>query len=145
MSNRSPHFVHRLQTLPSALAGVPGSRRLLALAVVFALLTLTLLPTTGQAQTYNTEDDPRVPRNLSAQVEVGGVALRWLPPAEDAASVDGYEILRGRSNQGEGTLTTLVSDTGATDTTYFDATATEERVRGALQLPGEGHQEWGEE
>ena len=122
MSNRSSHFVHRLQTLPSALAGVPGSRRLLALAVVFALLTLTLLPTTGQAQTYNTEDDPRVPRNLSAQVEVGGVALRWLPPAEDAASVDGYEILRGRPNQGEGTLTTLVSDTGATDTTYFDAT-----------------------
>ena len=123
MSNRSPHFVHRLQTLPSALAGVPGSRRLLALAVVFALLTLTLLPTTGQAQTYQTEDDPRVPRNLSAQVEVGGVALRWLPPAEDAASVDGYEILRGRPNQGEGTLMTLVSDTGGTDTTYFDATA----------------------
>ena len=51
MSNRSFHFAHRFQTLPSALAGVSGSRRLLALAVVLALLVLTLLPTAGQAQT----------------------------------------------------------------------------------------------
>ena len=39
MSNRSSHFAHRFQTLPSALAGVPGSRRLLALQ-----------PTAAQAQ-----------------------------------------------------------------------------------------------
>ena len=51
MSNRSSHFVHRLQALPSALAGVSGSGRLLALAAVLALLALTLLPTTAQAQT----------------------------------------------------------------------------------------------
>ena len=51
MSNRSSHFVHRLQALPSALAGVSGSRRLLALAAVLALLALTLLPTVAQAQT----------------------------------------------------------------------------------------------
>ena len=52
MSKRRSHFVHRFQTLPSALAGVPGSRRLLALAaVVLALLALTLLPTAAQAQT----------------------------------------------------------------------------------------------
>ena len=51
MSNRSSHFVRRFQTLPSALAGVSGSRRLLALAAVLALLALTLLPTAAQAQT----------------------------------------------------------------------------------------------
>ena len=130
MSDRSSHFVHRLQTLPSALAGVPVSRRLLALAAVLALLVLALLPTAGQAQTpYDYSDDARAPRNLLAQAEAGGVALRWLPPAEDAASVDGYEILRRRPDQGEPTPTTLVSDTGNADTTYFDATATEAGVR----------------
>ena len=129
MSNRSSHFVHRLQTLPSALAGVSGPRRLLTLAAVLALLALALLPTGGQAQSYEIEDDPRVPRNLLAQSEAGGVTLRWLPPAEDAASVDGYEILRRRANRDEPTLTTLVSDTGNADTTYFDATATEAGVR----------------
>ena len=51
MSNRSSHFVHGLRALPSALAGVPDSRRLLALAAVLALLALTLQPTTAQAQT----------------------------------------------------------------------------------------------
>ena len=50
MSNRSSHFVHGLQTLPSVLAGVSGSRRLLALAAVLALLALMLQPTTAQAQ-----------------------------------------------------------------------------------------------
>ena len=130
MSNRSSHFAHRFQTLPSALAGVPGSRRLLALAVVLPLLALTLLPTAGQAQTpYDYSDDARAPRNLSAQVVPRGVELRWLPPAEDAASVDGYEILRRRPNRDEPTLTTLVPDTGTTDTTYTDATATEPGVR----------------
>ena len=51
MSNRSSHFVRRFRTLPSALAGVSGSRRLLALAAVLALLALTLQPTAAQAQT----------------------------------------------------------------------------------------------
>ena len=49
MSNRSSHFVRRFQTLPSALAGVSGARRLLALAAVLALLALMLLPTVAQA------------------------------------------------------------------------------------------------
>ena len=31
MSNRKSHFVNRFQTLPSALAGLSGSRKLLAL------------------------------------------------------------------------------------------------------------------
>ena len=55
MSNRSSHFVHRLQTLPSTLAGVSLSRRLLALAAVLALLALTLQPTAAQAQTQTVE------------------------------------------------------------------------------------------
>ena len=52
MSKRSSHFVHRLQTLPSALAG--GPRRLPALAAVLALLALALLPTAAQAQADTT-------------------------------------------------------------------------------------------
>ena len=51
MSNRSSHFVHRLQSLPSTLAGVSGARRLLALPAVLALLALMLLPTVAQAAT----------------------------------------------------------------------------------------------
>ena len=58
MSNRSSHFVHRLQTLPSALAGVPFARRLLALATVLALLALALQPTSAQAQTDTTPPLP---------------------------------------------------------------------------------------
>ena len=69
------------------------------------------------------------PRNLSARIVEGGVALRWSAPAEDAGSVTGYEILRRRPKQGERTLLTLVSDTGATDTTYTDATATAQGER----------------
>ena len=51
MSNRSSHFANRFQTPPSALAGVSGSRRLLALAAVLALLALMLQPAAAQAQT----------------------------------------------------------------------------------------------
>ena len=54
MSNRSSHFVRRFQTLRSALTGVSGSRRLLALAAVLALLALMLQPTAVQAQTVTT-------------------------------------------------------------------------------------------
>ena len=55
MSNRRSHFVHRFQTLPSALAGVSVSRRLLALAAVLALLALALQPPAAQAQTVTEE------------------------------------------------------------------------------------------
>ena len=107
-----------------------GSFRFYGLSQIFQVEGLPGEP--GEPATgtpYDYSDDDRAPRNLSVQVEAGGVALRWLPPAEDAASVDGYEILRQRPNQHEGALTTLVPDTGTTDTTYFDATATEAGVR----------------
>ena len=57
------------------------------------------------------------------------VTLSWTAPAEDAESVDGYEILRRRPMEGETTLATLVADTESTATTYTDATANEAGVR----------------
>ncbi len=61
------------------------------------------------------------PSGLTAEPARGrGVALRWTAPAEDAASVTGYEVLRA---QGKAELTTL-ADTDSTDTTYTDETAT---------------------
>ena len=71
----------------------------------------------------------RLPRKLLARVVGGGVELKWSAPTQDAASVEGYEILRRRSNRGEQTFTTLVSDTGDADTAYLDATAIEAGVR----------------
>ena len=66
------------------------------------------------------------PSGLSAKAvfdggDSAGVALSWVAPAADAASVTGYEILRA---VGDGDLTTLVADTGSADTTYADHTAT---------------------
>ena len=74
------------------------------------------------------------PQNLAARVVDGGVELEWDAPAADVASVDGYEILRRRTNRGEQRLTTLVSDTRNTETTYTDATATEPGVRYAYRV-----------
>ena len=68
------------------------------------------------------------PGSLSAKAVSGddgvieGVALAWDAPAEDAASVTGYEVLRA---VGDGDMATLVADTGSDDTTYTDDTATE--------------------
>ena len=68
------------------------------------------------------------PSGLSARVVSGddgvieGVALSWSAPAEDAASVTGYEVLRA---VGDGEMATLVADTGSAGATYTDATATE--------------------
>ena len=62
---------------------------------------------------------------------IAGVALAWDAPAEDAASVTGYEILRAL---GDGDLSTLVSDTGSADTAYTDATATRAGARYAYRV-----------
>ena len=68
------------------------------------------------------ETDPALlaPSNLAAELVDGRVSLSWAAPAEDAGSVTGYEVLRA---QGQGTLTTLVADTGNAATTYIDASA----------------------
>ena len=63
------------------------------------------------------------PSGLTAKAAVGGVTLSWTAPAEGAASVTGYEILRGPSDDA---LDTLVADTQSTATTYTDETATDQ-------------------
>ena len=69
------------------------------------------------------ETDPaeQAPANLTAELVDGQVALSWDAPAEDADAVTGYQVLRA---EGQGSLSTLVSDTGSTATAYTDATAT---------------------
>ena len=60
----------------------------------------------------------QAPANLTAVPADGQVALSWDAPAEDADAVTGYQVLRA---EGQGGLSTLVSDTGSTATTYTDA------------------------
>ena len=68
------------------------------------------------------------PTGLTVSLADNKVTLSWTAPAEDAVSVDGYEILRRRPGEGEGALMTLVADTESTATTYTDATANEAEV-----------------
>ena len=60
----------------------------------------------------------QAPANLTAVPADGQVVLSWDAPAEDADAVTGYQVLRA---EGQGGLSTLVSDTGNTTTTYTDA------------------------
>ena len=60
----------------------------------------------------------QAPANLTAVPADGQVVLSWDAPAEDADAVTGYQVLRA---EGQGGLSTLVSDTGSTATTYTDA------------------------
>ena len=95
-------------------------------ALALALVTLALMGTGLPAQAHHQDT---APSGLSARIVDGGVMLRWSAPAEDADSVDGYEILRRRANRGEQSFRTLVPNTSNTDTTYTDSTATEPGVR----------------
>ena len=83
----------------------------------------------NQAQVQAPHDpEDLAPSGLSVKVVSGddavieGVALAWDAPAEDAASVTGYEVLRA---VGDGEMATLVDDTGSAGTSHTDATATE--------------------
>ena len=60
------------------------------------------------------------PANLTVGLVDGQVVLGWDTPVLDAASVTGYEVLRGR---GWDDPVTLVADTGNTATTHTDASA----------------------
>ena len=71
-------------------------------------------------------DEASAPSNLTAAIVDSGVILNWSPPVQDVASVTGYEILRRRPKESEGTLK---ADTGSTATTYLDATANEPGTR----------------
>ena len=68
------------------------------------------------------------PTGLTASLVDNKVTLSWVAPTQNAAAVDGYEILRRRPSEGEGALATLVADTESTATTYTDATANEAGV-----------------
>ena len=61
------------------------------------------------------------PTDLSASVSAEGVTLSWTAPE---GQVDGYEILRQLPSQDETELTTLVDNTGSSDASYTDTSAT---------------------
>ena len=90
---------------------------ILAAAIIALALTA---PWAVQAQT-----EPTTPSNLTATIVEDGVALAWTAPTQDTATVDGYQILSRRPDNGENTLSTLVADTNSVATTYTDSTATE--------------------
>ena len=77
-----------------------------------------------------TPEDLR-PTGLEVELVENKVTLSWTAPAEDADSVDGYEILRAA---GEGEMATLAADTASTTTSYADATATEAGETYAYQV-----------
>ena len=61
------------------------------------------------------------PTNLEATIGDTGITLSWTAPD---GQVDGYEILRRRPREGEIELTTLVDNTGNSETSYTDTSAT---------------------
>ena len=89
--------------------------------------TPTVEPTPSPTPERTPDPADLAPSGLSAKAVSGddgvieGVALAWNAPAEDAASVTGYEILRA---VGDGEMATLVADTGSAGATYTDDTAT---------------------
>ena len=61
---------------------------------------------------------PSAPTNLVASDNGNGtLTLTWDAPEDD--NVTGYQILRRRPSEGEGTLLVYVADTGSTDTTTW--------------------------
>ena len=63
------------------------------------------------------------PSNLTFEIQMDMVELKWDAPAADADAVTGYKVLRRRPNQGENELLVLKWDTGSTETTYKDGHA----------------------
>ena len=76
----------------------------------------------------------QAPTNFTVTLTNDAVTLSWAAPAEDAASVTGYQVLRRRPDEGESAFQTLMADTMSTSTTYVDATADEEGVRYEYQV-----------
>ena len=100
------------------------------MALLAVLLATLALARHASAQTPADE----APTNLTVTLTNGAVTLSWDAPAQDAASVTGYQVLRRRPNEGESAFQTLVADTMSTFTTYVDATADEEGVHYEYQL-----------
>ena len=72
------------------------------------------------------------PKNLSAERAEGGIQLAWEAPSSNAGAVTGYRIERMRPLQDEHAFTTLVSNTGNTDTAYLDTSPTVDNVDGDI-------------
>ena len=103
---------------------VAGPSLVAALCLAGVLAAFLVYPAYAQSS-----DSDLAPSNLAVALVDNRVTLTWDAPAEDAASVTGYEILRRRPKEGEGALLVLVADTGSTATTYVDATANKPGVR----------------
>ncbi len=103
---------------------VAGPSLVAALCLAGVLAAFLVYPAYAQSS-----DSDLAPSNLAVALVDNRVTLTWDAPAEDAASVTGYEILRRRPKEGEGALLVLVADTGSTATTYVDATANEPGTR----------------
>ena len=89
--------------------------RILALLCPLMLFAATQSPVVAQTAS------PAAPTDLRANVSADGITLSWTAPE---GQVDGYEILRRRPLQSETDLTSLVGNTGSSDTSYSDASAT---------------------
>ena len=98
--------------------------------LVLALSCLYLLSAAPQNAVLGQEEPPAAPTDLSASVSAEGVILSWTAPA---GTVDGYEVLRRLPLQHETELTTLVDNTGSSETSYTDTSAT---------TPGERYSYW---
>ncbi|MCY3867632.1 MAG: LysM peptidoglycan-binding domain-containing protein [Chloroflexi bacterium] len=101
------------------------------LGLIVSLIVMALSPVVAQ-------DPPPLtaPTDLSASVSAEGIAVTWTAPD---GQVDGYEILRRRPLQGETDLTTLVDNTGDSETSYTDTSATtpgEQYVYGVKSIRG---------
>ena len=101
------------------------------LSLIVCLTVLALSPAVAQ-------DPPPLtaPTDLSASVSAEGITITWTAPD---GQVDGYEILRRRPLQDETDLTTHLDNTGDSETSYTDTSATtpgEQYVYGVKTIRG---------
>ena len=69
------------------------------------------------------QSPPPAPMDLTATVNADGhIVLSWNAPDDD--SITGYQILRRRPSEGEGTLLVYVANTRSTATTFTDTSVT---------------------
>ena len=94
--------------------------------VLFILVTMLSIP--FHSGIVSSKSIDLRPTNLDVEIKNGAVTLTWDAPS-DADEVTGYQILRRRPNRGERKLMVLVNDTGTTNTTYADLSATEPGVK----------------
>jgi len=80
-------------------------------------------PSSGTEQQQPVQSRPPAPTNLTATVNSdGSITLSWDAPDDD--TVTGYQILRRRPWEGEGSMLVIVEDTGSTSTTFTDTNVT---------------------